>query len=163
MFVRKKTKLRIAYGLLTITALSVVEYDADVRSDLRYRSTQAERAQMSEHTAPLPMLPLAQSPFPEARPNAFAANTSEMAHSASNTDTPRETPGTSAAVFFLKVAVRVESEEGPVAFNRGSRVRLVRQQEGKFLVTRNGTNFLVEKSQVTDDIGSLTKFARNSS
>ena len=163
MFVRKKTKLRIAYGLLTVTALSVVAYDADVRSDLHYHSTQAERALTHEPAAPLPILPLAQSPFPDARPSALASITSDKARSASQPATPGEIHTTVAGVFFLKVAVRVESGDGPVAFNRGSRVRLVRQQDGKFLVTRNGTDFLVEKSQVTDDIGSLTRFARNSS
>ena len=67
------------------------------------------------------------------------------------------------SVWFLTVAMTVGSGTRPVALNRGTRVHLVREQDGKFLVRRNGTDFLVEKTQVTDDIGSLTRLARTSS
>jgi hypothetical protein len=157
MFVRKKTKLRIAYGLLAITALSVIAYDADARTHLNLQGTMAEHARVREQAAPLPILPLAQSPFRDAQPDAsVASNESQPARSAVEHAVPSD-------VFYLKVAVQVDSGGGPVSFNRGTRVRLVREQGGKFLVTRNGTDFLIEKSQVTDDLTALAALARNSS
>lgn len=157
MFLRKKTKLRIAYGLLAVTAISVIAHDADTRAHLDFHSTLAERAMHRAPAAPLPILPIAQSPFRDEMPDAaIAQNRSPQAQPAMQHPSPSE-------FFFLKVAVQVDSGEGPVSFNRGTRVRLVREQDGKFLVTRNGTDFLIEKTQVTDDLNALAKLARNSS
>jgi hypothetical protein len=77
--------------------------------------------------------------------------------------TPASSRTASPDIYFLKVPVQVDCGSGSVALNRGTRVKLLRQQDGKLLVTRNGTKFLIEKSQVTDDIASLSTFARNSS
>ena len=163
MFVRKKTKLRIAYGLLTLTSLSVFVYDAEVRSDSSIRNSQAQLAQFRKEPAPLPITPLAESPFPEARPGVITAGEPRIARmepAAAAAHAPHTTPS---GVYFLTVAVQVPAHEGLIDLNRGTRVRLVREQDGKFLVRRNGTDFLIEKTQVTDNIGSLTKLARNSS
>ncbi|MEO6738696.1 MAG: hypothetical protein ABIP20_00485 [Chthoniobacteraceae bacterium] len=163
MFVRKKTKLRIAYGLLTLTSLSVFVYDAEVRSDSSIRIGEAQPAQFSKEPTPLPITPLAESPFPEARPGALTAGKPRIARmepAAAGAHAPHTT---SSGVYFLTVAVQVPAQEGLIELNRGTRVRLVREQDGKFLVRRNGSDFLIEKTQVTDDSSSLTKLARNSS
>ena len=69
MFVRKKTKLRIAYGLLTFTALATIVRDARLRGALPLANTQGGRIISQGSAVPLAITPLAESPFPEARPN----------------------------------------------------------------------------------------------
>ncbi len=75
----------------------------------------------------------------------------------------RENSAAASSVYFLTVAIHVDSAAGPVAFHRGTRVLLVRPQDGKLLVRHHGTDFLIEKSQVTDDLNALATLARNSS
>lgn len=162
MFVRKKTKLRIAYGILTVTSLSVLAYDANVRSDLRSQSSEALRAQFRE-PVPLPITPIAQSPFPEARPGISAPNQPVLAKSESPAFPKPAKQAAAPGIYFLTVAVQVDSGNGPVALHRGTRVHVLRQQDGKFLVRHNRTDFLIEKSQVTDDLNTLGTLARNSS
>jgi hypothetical protein len=165
MFIRKKTKLRIAYGLLAVTALSVVAYDAEVRTQQSFHntSTEAERAMMRRPAAPLPILPLAQSPFAEARPSLVAANRVEPARNKPAPSMAEDGITATSGILFLKSAMQVDLGDGPIAFPRGTRVQFVRQQDGKLLVSHDGANFLVEKSQVTDDMAKLGVLARNSS
>ncbi|MEO6784868.1 MAG: hypothetical protein ABI318_01940 [Chthoniobacteraceae bacterium] len=159
MSVRKRIQLRIAYCLLTASAISVVACDEHSRTESLSRIAETQRVHYVEPKPALPITPLARSPFPEARPGQPDGREAAVTLASS-----RIKPKSAAtAIYFLKVAVQVDSGSGSVAFNRGTRVRLVRQQDGKFLVTRNGTDFLVEKSQVTDDIASLSALARNSS
>ena len=160
---RKKTKLRFAYSLLAMTSLSLIAHDAKVRSDLCVGSSEAQRTQFIRPAPPLPITPLAQSPFAEARPGSILPRETAIARTGQPPATLREKRIVPSSVCFLTVAVTVASGARPVALNRGTRVHLVREQDGKFLVRRNGTDFLVEKTQVTDDIGSLTKLARTSS
>jgi hypothetical protein len=160
MFVRKKTKLRIAYGLLTATSFSVVAYDAHVRNDVRFESTEALRALAREPAPPLPILPIAQSPFSEAHP---APARPVLADNTVPEIPKLQARAGTAGVYFLTVPVSVDSGHGPVAFHRGTRVHLVRQQDGKILVRHDRTDFLIEKSQVTDDLNALGRLARNSS
>lgn len=162
MFVRKKTKLAFAYSLLVASALSVTAYDA------RLRSAPPLRTQIGHFDSPEPALAftitaIAESPFPEARPKHFDASAPILAHNEATQDPTRQKHAPPSGIYFLTVAVTVDSGEGAVAFNRGTRVRLIRQQDGKLLVTRNGTDFLIEKSQVTDDLNALAALARNSS
>ena len=72
VFLRKTIQLRIAYGLLAVIALSTIAYDARVRSGRRAEISQAGRPQSREPEAPLLITPLAQSPFPEARPSSVS-------------------------------------------------------------------------------------------
>lgn len=158
MFVRKKTKIAFAYGVLAASALSVTTYDACLRSAPPRHRTQAGRFDAAEPALPLGITPIAESPFPEARPGNFDVSGSVL------TQVPNRTKHTPpSGVYFLTVALQVDSAEGTVAFHRGTRVRLIRQQDGKLLVTRNGTDFLVEKSQVTDDLNALASLAGSSS
>ena len=159
MFGRKKNRFRIAYALLTGSAMCVVVYDDRTRSETSMRSAQIERAISSEPAASVPFNPIAQSPFPEARSGYSDSCKSAIAPAAQQSDS-RTAPS---AFYFLKVAVQVDSGYGPVALNRGARVVFLHEQDGKFLVTRNGMKFLIEKSQLTDDIASLSALARNSS
>ena len=161
MLLRKKTQLRIAYALLAATAISVIAYDAERRSDSARRTAQSPPPR---RLAPmLPFLPLAQSPFQEARLKNLLASESAPARSNAKTTASDDLRIAPSGVYFLKVAVEVPSENGPVALNRGTRVRLVREQDGKLRVRRNSTDFLIEKSQVTDDLNALAALARNSS
>ncbi len=163
MFVQKKTKLRLAYAVLAFIALAVGARDAHLRSTASISSPAAERSGSQTPALPLAILPIADSPFPEAR--AHRAGTTANTR-ASNDPVPTPKPEIASGlqdVFFLTVAVKVESKEGPVAFLRGTRVRLLRQQDGRLLVRHNRTDFLIEKSQVTDDLNALTALARNSS
>ena len=161
MFVRKKTKLGIAYALLTFTALALIASDAHFRHTPPVSDSQPGRAVSPAAALPLAITPLAESPFPEARPNRADANTA-LARIES-TPTPREKTAAPSSVYFLTVAVQVNSNDGPVALIRGTRVLLVRQQGGKFLVRHNRTDFLIEKSQVTNDLNALAALARSSS
>lgn len=54
-------------------------------------------------------------------------------------------------VFFLKTAVEVPTSDGSRTFRAGAKVQFVRRMDGKVKVTRDGTDFLVEESQITDD------------
>ena len=163
LFVRKKTKLRIAYAVLTLTGFSVVAYDATVRNELQIQNARAPRTQSARPAAPLPITPLAQSPFPEARPESVFHRDVAIAHSEEAPAPMRERNFEPSAVCFLTVAVKVDTGTRPVALSRGTRVQLVREQDGKFLVRRNGTDFLIEKSHITDDVRTLALHTRTSS
>lgn len=163
MLLRKKTQLRIAYALLAATAISVIAYDAERRSDSARRTAQSPPPSPSRLAPMLPFLPLAQSPFQEARLKNLLTSESAPARSNAKTTASDDLRIAPSGVYFLKVAVEVPSENGPVALNRGTRVRLVREQDGKLRVRRNSTDFLIEKSQVTDDLNALAALARNSS
>ena len=163
MFVRKKTQLGIAYGLLTLSAFAVIARDAHVRSAPPLVAMETGRMIFSESGPPLAITPLVESPFPKARPNRMDASTMTLARDESIPQAKQKNQAAPSGVYFLTVAVRVNSGDGPVAFHRGTRVRFVREQDGKFLVRRNGTDFLIEKSQVTDDLNALATLARNSS
>jgi hypothetical protein len=146
-----------------MSTLAVVAYDSHQRSELLLQATQAARRVFAEPPAPVPFLPIAQSPFPEARPNSPLANERIAKETEpSQTKSFQKAPVPS-GIYFLKVAVRVDSGDGPLSFGRGTEVRLVRQQGGKFLVTRDGTDFLIEKTHVTKDRQKLATLARNSS
>jgi hypothetical protein len=163
MLLRKKTKLRIAYALLATTAVSVLAYDAERRSHDALRSAQTPPPPATRVAAMLPLVPLAQSPFPEASLANLLATESAATRPSPKAAAAREHPNTSSGIFFLKVAVEVPSKNGPLALNRGTRVHLIREQDGKLRVRRNSMDFLIEKSQVTDDLKELTALARNSS
>ena len=163
MFLLKKTKVRIAYCLLGVASISIIAHDANDRGISRAGSSEAQRAQLARPTAPLPITTLAQSPFPEARPGYTSIPEPAIASTEKPPATPHEEPATTSSVRFLTVAVKVDSGIRAVALNRGTKVHLVREQDGKFLVRRNGTDFLIEKTQVTDNIASLGKLVRNSS
>ena len=163
MFVRKKTKLRIAYGLLTFTALTVIARDARSRNAPQIPSMEM-RPIVSQETAPtLGITRLADSPFPDARPSSTDASARTLALHESVQIPKREKSAAPSSVYFLTVAIQVDSGAGPVAFHRGTRVLLIRPQDGKLLVRHHGTDFLIEKSQVTDDLNALAALARNSS
>lgn len=163
LFVRKKTKLRLAYTLLTLTGFSVVAYDAQSRNDAHAQSIRDQRTQSARPAAPLPITPLAQSPFPEARPESGLHRDVAIAHSEEAIAPMRERNFEPSAVCFLTVAVKVETGARPLALSRGTRVQIVREQDGKFLVRRKGADFLIEKSQLTDDLHSLASHTRTSS
>ncbi len=156
-------KLRIAYGLLAVTAASVVAYDVQIRSQPPAQERQAAPARTQALASAPSISPLADSPFAEAGQENFRALQSANAEVEKNAATSPARLIASSGVYFLKVAVQFESENGPVALNRGTRVRLVREQDGKFRMRRNNTDFLIEKSQVTDDLNELGTLARNSS
>lgn len=66
--VKKNTKLVCAYCVLVTTAFGVVARDTNRRAELRLHIAGAEVARPAEPPMPLPIMPLAHSPFPEARP-----------------------------------------------------------------------------------------------
>lgn len=163
MLLRKKTQLRIAYVLLAATAVSVVGYDSARRSGTARDNVQSQPPSPQPTASALPIVPLAQSPFPEASLANFHASESVTPRTepeATATHEPRSTPS---GVYFLTVAVEVPSKNGPVALNRGTRVHLVREQDGKLRVRRKSTDFLIEKSQVTDDLRVVAALARSAS
>ena len=163
MFVRKKTKLRIAYGLLTFTAFTVIAHNARSRSSLPVPSMEG-RPIASQEMAPSPAITrLADSPFPEARPTSMDASARTLALRESVEIPKRAKNAAPSSVYFLTVAIQVDSGAGPITFHRGTRVLLVRLQDGKLLVRHHGTDFLIEKSQVTDNLNALPALARNSS
>jgi hypothetical protein len=151
MFVRRKTSLLCAYCLLGMSALAVVAYDAHRRGELTLQNVQAAPVGIAERSEPVPFAPIAQSPFPEARPDRLAAGERVAKQTEASRAEPSETAPALSGIYFLKVAVRVQSGDGPLSFGRGTEVRLVRQQDGKLLVTRDGTDFLIEKTHVTKD------------
>jgi hypothetical protein len=163
MFARKKTKIRIAYGMLTFSALAVIALDARVRTTPPIPSTGEQRITSNEPPLPFTITRLADSPFPEACPDRNGPNGTTLAHDESTQLPKRKKNVTSAGVYFLTVAVQVDLGAGPVAFHRGTRVQLLRSQDGKLLVRHNGADFLIEKSQVTDDPDALASLARHSS
>ena len=163
MFVRKKTKLRIAYCLLALGSFSIVVYDTNLRGDCAAVQSETQRALPARRPVPLPITQLALSPFPEARPGYHVAYDSAAASASQASAEMLEKTPRSSSVWFLTVAVKVDSGIKSVALNRGTKVHFVREQDGKFLVRRNGTDFLIEKTQVTDNIASLGKLVRNSS
>ncbi len=163
MFVRKKTRLQIAYSVLTIGSLSTIVYDARQRSERPPDGSEAQRVLATKLTAILPITPLALSPFREARPDYPSASESSTASAIRASAEMNERTGRSSSVWFLTVPVKFDSGTKAVALNRGTKVHLVREQDGKFLVRRNGTDFLIEKTQVTDNIAGLGKLVRNSS
>ena len=163
MFLRKKMKLRIAYSLLAVTTASVVAYDAQIRSQPPAQERQAAPAPTRTLASAPSISPLADSPFSEAGQENFRAHQQAIAQAEKTAAHSPERHVGSSGVYFLKVAVQFESKNGPVALNRGSRVRLLREEDGKFRVRRNNTDFLIEKSQVTDDLNELGTLARNSS
>jgi hypothetical protein len=150
MLLRKNTLLLCAYCTLTVSAFAIVACDAHRRSEILHQAALAAPAKIGERLVPVPFAPLSQSPFPEARPESNPAAS------------PEHDPAPP-SVYFLKVAVQVDSGDGPLSFDRGSEVRLIRQQDGKLLVTRDGTDFLVEKTQVTEDRSTVAALARSSS
>ena len=163
MFFRKKTKLLCAYSLLASSSLAIVAHDAHQRTESSLHVTQAARAPIPKPLAPVPFAPIAQSPFLDARPIQLAAGERIATRSKASPAASREQEPAPSRLYFLKVSVRINSDDGPLSFRRGTEVRLVRQQDGKLLVTRNGTDFLIEKTQVTDDRHALAKLARSSS
>ncbi len=163
MFVRKKNKLRIAYALLTATAFAAIAHDTASRDALALSASRDQQRPATETRAPLAITPLAQSPFSEARPGhadvALAADTRDQGTLAPKGGNAATAP----RVYFLTVAIQVDPGTGPVAFNRGTRVLFLKEQDGKVLVRHHRADFLIEKSQVTDDLNVLTALARNSS
>ena len=163
MLLRKKTQLRIAYVVLTTTAVSIIAYDSAQRSDSALRSAQSRPPPPQPTASALPIVPLAQSQFREASVTNLPASEPAAVHTEPKATALHEHRNAPSGVYFLKVAVEVPSKDGPVALNRGTRVRLVREQDGKLRVRRNSTDFLIEKSQVTDDLNVLAALARTSS
>lgn len=160
MFVRKKTKIRIAYALLTASSLVAIAHDAQLRNA---PPPATPRATETASRAPLEITPLAESPFPEARPNYLQGGGTGLTKNETAPGLRRKRAASQASDYFLTVSIQVDCGDGPIAFDRGTRVHLVRQQDGKLLVRTNGNDFLVEKSQLTDDINALPALARNSS
>lgn len=163
MLLRKKTQLRIAYALLATTAISILVFDAERRSDSALRSAQSPTPTPCRVAPTAPLLPLAQSPFTEADLDNFLTAESAPARPGAKAAVPDDHRSTPSGVYFLKVAMEVPSKNGPIALTRGTRVHLVREQDGKLRVRRKTTDFLIEKSQVTDDLNVLAVLARNSS
>ena len=66
-------------------------------------------------------------------------------------------------VFFLKNAVEVPTADGSRTFRAGARVQFVRRMDGKVKVTRDGTDFTVEESELTSsaDDAAAIKIAAN--
>ena len=163
MLVRKKTKIRIAYSLLALGSFSIIAYDANLRENPHLNSSEVSRKLEIGESVPLPMTRLAESPFPEARPGHRLASDPAVGNAGQAPTAIRENAAKPSAAWFLTVAVKVDSGTKEVALHRGTKVYLVREQDGKFLVRRNGTDFLIEKTQVTDNIASLGELTRNSS
>ena len=159
MFFRKKMKLRIAYSLLALTAASVVAFDAQTRSQPPAQERPAASAPTRTLASAPSISPLADSPFAEAGQENFRARQQVIAHAEKSAARSPERHLGSSGVYFLKVAVQFESKDGPVALDRGTRVRLLSEQDGKFHVRRNNTDFLIEKSQLTDDLNELGTLA----
>ena len=163
MFVLKKTKLRFAYALLTVTALAAIARDASLRTTLPLPKSQAQNSITQDSSVPFAITRLADSPFSEARPSRADAILDTQTRDESTPVPTRRKTAVRSGVYFLTVAIQVDSGAGPVAFNRGTRVLLVKEQDGKLLVRHHRTDFLIEKSQATDDLNALTALARNSS
>lgn len=163
MFARKKTTLRFAYALLTVTALAAIARDASLRGTRPLSQSPAGHGTFQESTAAFAITRLADSPFSEARPSRADAILDTQTRDESTPVPTRRKTAVRSSVYFLTAAIQVDSGAGPVAFNRGTRVLLVKEQDGKLLVRHHRTDFLIEKSQATDDLNALTALARNSS
>ena len=163
MLLRKKTQLRIAYVVLATTAISVIAYDSARRSDNGIRTASLPPPPPQPAASALPILPLAKSPFREARLANFSTSEAATTRTDAKATAPNEPRNAPSGIYFLKVAVEVPSKDGPISLNRGTRVHLVREQDGKLRVRRKTTDFLIEKSQVTDDFKVAAALARNSS
>ena len=163
MILRKKHKLRVAYAFLAVTTASVLAYDWEHRSRTDGSNAESHQEPPRRTASALPMVPLAQSPFREASLESFLASQSAVAHQEPKAKAPRDHRIVPSGVYFLKVAMQVPAKDGPLTLNRGTRVHLVREQDGKLRVRRNSTDFLIDKSQVTDDLNELGTLARNSS
>ncbi len=156
-------KLRIAYSLLALTAASVVAYDAQSRSQPPAQERPTAPAPTRTLASAPSISPLADSPFAEAGQENFRARQQTITQAEKTAAHLPERHLGSSGVYFLKVAVQFESKNGPVALNRGTRVRLLSEQDGKFRMRRNNADFLIEKSQVTDDLNELGTLAHNAS
>jgi hypothetical protein len=160
MFKRKRTDLIFAYCLLATAAIVCVVHDAKMRGN-----SAAAAASIPEPQAPavpLAITRLADSPFLNPRSESeIAANAT--APQGSESTNSRQTHAAPFGVYFLRVAIQADSDEGTVTFAAGTQVRLVRRQDGKLRVTRNGTDFFVKESQVTNDLDAVAAIAGTSS
>ena len=159
MAFKKKTQLAIAYTFLFSAAGAVVTADSlDRRSTLKQPT-----AAPTEHIrlAPYPMTCLADSPFLKGRvKDGLPVATLVFAETTEGTRDRHVAPF---GIYYLRVPVSTDTEDGPVTFGPGTQVRLVRHQAGKIRVTRNGVDFLVEEKHVTNDLDAVATLARSSS
>jgi hypothetical protein len=161
MLRRKKLDLFIGYCLLASAAIAVVIRDANSRRAPTQPSARASEIQVP--LVPLPLTRIADSPFLNA--NSSGPESKAIAAPKENDNTTQSAPKSSApfGVYFLKVAIQADSDEGPVIFRPGTQVHLVRHQAGKVRVTRDGTDFLVEESELTNDLDSVAAIVGTSS
>jgi len=160
-FMKKKTELVIAYGMLATAATIVVAHDAHIHR--LPAKTVALAPDPHAPAAPLPLTRLADSPFLKSTRQETDPTPLAVVNRESGTPGPINRQSAPFGVYFLRTAVQADSVDGPVTFGAGTQVRLVRHQAGKMRVTRNGTDFLVEESQLTNDLETVAALAGTSS
>ena len=161
IFMKKKTEILIAYVMLAVAATVIVSHDAASRYELP--RTVAQAPETPTRPAPLPLTRLADSPFLKSTHQATDATSLAIVNGESGNPASGNRHSAPFGVYFLRTAVHADSAEGPVTFGPGTQVRLVRHQTGKMRVTRNGTEFLVEESQLTNDLEAVAALAGTSS
>lgn len=160
ILMRKKTELFLAYCFLATAAVTIVGHDATVRRPLEKPTATIP---VPAVVAPFPITRLADSPFLTSRSSEPENAGTAIAPQGAESGRSRQTRAAPLGVYFLRVAVHADSEGGHVTFGPGTQVRLVRHQAGKMRVTRNGTDFLVDESQLTNDLEAVAALAGTSS
>jgi hypothetical protein len=159
----KQTQLRIAYSFLAALSAWTIAYDSYSRRSFAAAATPTRLESLSESIEPQPITRISESPFLK------TATAARESHSV-----PRPIPrlhdlaeGTGRiapfGVLFLKVDLDADTNEGAKSFSAGTQVRLLRHQGGKMRVTHDGSDFLVEDWQVTNDLDAARSVARSAS
>lgn len=152
------SRLIFSYGMLTMTAVVVLAYDSAERADVEMQTARKPRIVRREAPVDIQILPLAQSPYREARTGSTElARHSQSPGRLSMADIHRSES------LFLKVSVQVDMEGKSVSLDRGTAVEFVRKMGSKLVVKHEDSEFIVERWQVTDDRAKLDGLARSSS
>lgn len=156
------TRLIFSYGMLAMTAVVVLAYDSAERADTAMDPAPKPSMRRTEAAAYAPIMPLAQSPFREARvgSNSLARN-SQAAENTDENSPPAHVH--KSALLFLKVPLQTDMDGNAVSLERGTAVELVKKKGGKLIVRHESFKFMVETWQVTDDRTKLAGLARTSS
>jgi hypothetical protein len=156
----KRLQLLVAYLSLATTTAVVVAYDAHVRSLAEVpRRTEVPRED-PHGEAPHPMTRLSESPFLRHIARNESASIRESATARNEDSTANRVRIAPAGVYFLTVPIRTEGTDGSQILTPGTRVRLLARVDGKLRVSRDGTTFVVEEWQVTDDVEVAGRLAR---
>lgn len=159
---RKRATITAAYTLLAAISIWTVALDTYGRMDSE-GSPEISPASEPIATTPLPLAPLANSPFP--RKSSPGVLTASVAVASPVLESPREGTRRMApfGVFFLRVPVQAQTDEGAKSFNAGTQVRVIRRQNGRIKVTHDGADFFVEDWQISNEPDSVAVLARATS